>query len=63
MQERENVIYILGKTREAIKYENIALIRELSNRTIHSASIYSDTDNIAVAVIVYVISKILERKD
>lgn len=62
MQERENILDILGKAKEAVKKENIVLIKELSNRTIHSASIYSDVDNIAVAVIVYALSKIVERK-
>ncbi len=62
MQERENILDILIKAKEAVKKEDIALIKELSNRTIHSASIYSDTDNIAVAIIVYSLGKIVERK-
>jgi hypothetical protein len=62
MQERENILDILVKTKEAVKQEDIVLMKELSNRTIHSASIYGDVDNIAVAVIVYTISKIVERK-
>lgn len=63
MQERENLLDILQKTKQAVKQEDVVLIKELSNRTIHSASIYSDIDNIAVAVIVYAISKIVERKE
>jgi len=62
MQEKENVIDILEKTKSAVEREDILLLKDLSNRTIHTASIYADSDNIAVAVAVYSLSKILERK-
>ena len=62
MQEKENVIDILERTKEAVKKEDVILLKELSNKTIHSASIYGDPDNIAVAVAVYALSKIIERK-
>jgi len=62
MQEKENILYILKKTKEAIKRNDVVLMKELSNMTIHSASIYNDADNIAIAVIIYGISKIIERK-
>lgn len=63
MQERENVLRILKETREAVKKEDNLKLKELSNQTIHTASIYQDADNIAVAVVVYALSKILERKN
>ena len=47
----------------AIKEEDIIKIKELSNRTIHSASIYQDPDNISIAVILYALSKLIERKN
>ena len=62
MQEKENVLDILKKTKKAIKDSDIMLIKQLSNRTVHTSSIYQDSDNIAVAVIVYALSKILERE-
>lgn len=62
MQEKENVLRILEETREAIKSENSVKLKELSNQTIHTASVTQDPDNIAVAVIVYSLSKIIERK-
>ena len=36
-------------------------IKELSNHTIHNASIFQDRDSISAAVIIYSISKIMER--
>ena len=61
MQEKENIIRILKETKKAVeKQDNIAL-KNLSNQTIHTASAYQDADNITVAVIIYALSKILER--
>ncbi len=62
MQEKENILRIFEETKEAIKKEDIVKIKELSNQTVHTASITQDPDNIAVAVIVYSLSKIIERK-
>ena len=61
MQEAENVLRILEETIEAIKKEEVVQLRELSNQTIHTASTSQDPDNVAVAVIVYSLSKIVER--
>ena len=38
-------------------------IKEQSNYVIHNASIYQDKDSILVAVIIYSVSKVLERTD
>ena len=63
MKERDNVLRILKETKEAIREGNTAKIKELSNQTTNTASLTQDPDNIAVAVIVYSIAKIIERKD
>lgn len=62
MQEKENILRILKETKEAVKKKDSTALKILSNQTLHSASIYRDTDNIAVAVLVYAISKLIERK-
>jgi len=62
MQEKENVLRILQETKIAIKEFNSFKLKELSNQTIHTASITQDPDNIAIAVAVYSLSKIVERK-
>ncbi len=63
MQEVENILDILKQTKEALVKDDPSKIRELSNRTINTASLTQDPDNIAVAVIVYSLSKITERRD
>jgi len=62
MQEKENVLRILQETKEALKNNDADKIKELSNQTIHTASIAQDPDNIATAVIIYSLSKIVERE-
>ena len=63
VKESENLLDILRKTRIALNTRDAVLLKDLSNRTVHTASIYQDTDSIAVAVIVYSLSKIIERSD
>ena len=63
MQEKENVLRILQEAKAAIKDNDSIKLKELSNQTIHTASIAQDPDNIAVAVAVYSLSKIVERKE
>jgi len=62
MQEKENVLRIFEETKDAIKKEDVVKLRELSNQTIHTASLSQDSDSVAVAIIVYSLSKIIERK-
>jgi len=62
MQEKENILRILEGTKKAIEEEDVVKLKDLSNQTIHTASITQDADNISIAVVVYSISKIIERK-
>ena len=61
MQEKENVIDILEKALKAIKQEDIIAIKDLSSRTLHASAVFQDPDNINIAVILYALSKLLER--
>jgi len=63
MQEKENVLRILQEAKVAVRDNDSFKLKELSNQTIHTASISQDADNIAVAVGVYSLSKIVERKE
>src|SRR3989344_3479639 len=62
MKEAGNILNILEQTKDALKKEDVVKLKELSNQTIHTVSTSQDADNIAVAVIVYSLSKIIERK-
>ena len=63
MKERENVLRILKETKRALVKGDSIRLKELSNQTIHTSSIDQDPGNVAVAVIVYALSKIIERKN
>jgi len=60
--EINHLIDVFTKVKEAIEEKNIVKLKILSNQTIHSASIYQQSDFIAIAVIIYGISKIVERE-
>lgn len=62
-EELKNLKNILAQSITAIRNRNLALLRDLSNRTIHSASIYKDIDSISIAVILFTLSKLLGRTD
>ena len=62
MQEKENILRIFLEVRDALSGRDSSKIKSLSNQTINTASLTHDPDNIAVAVIVYSMSKILERE-
>ncbi len=62
MIEKDHILEVLKQTVIAIKSENIILLKELSNQTIHSASIYQDPDSIALAVNIYTLGKLFENE-
>jgi predicted HTH domain antitoxin len=61
MEEKGHIINILKQTKIAIRNKDIIKLKDLSNQTIHSASINQDEVSITLAVILYSISKIIER--
>ena len=38
-------------------------LKELSNHTIHNASIFQDEDSISIAILIYSLSKLIERRE
>ncbi|MEK6757884.1 MAG: hypothetical protein AABX88_02035 [Nanoarchaeota archaeon] len=63
MQEKEHVLKILRETIISLKKEDSLKLKDLSNQTIHTATSTQDPDSIALAVVVYSLSKIVERKN
>jgi len=63
MQEKKNILRILTETLKAVKEDDNIKLKELSNQTIHTASITQDPDNIVIAVVIYSLSKIIERRE
>ncbi|MCW8966172.1 MAG: hypothetical protein OQK82_05750 [Candidatus Pacearchaeota archaeon] len=63
VENGENVLRVLLDTKQALEKNDTTWLKNLSNQTIHTASTKQDSTNITLAVIVYSISKILERTD
>ncbi|MBS3081617.1 hypothetical protein J4416_01600 [Candidatus Pacearchaeota archaeon] len=63
MEEASHVIEVLTRVKNSLEQEDARELKNLSNQTVHAASIYQHTDYILVATIVYALSKIIERKD
>ena len=61
MQEVKHVIDVLEKAKKSALKEEVVELKELSNQTIHSATVYQDEDSILVAVFIYALSKIIEK--
>lgn len=62
MQEVDNILRILEETKQAMNENDFVKIKRLSDQTNNTASRTQDPDNIAVAVMVYAIGKILYRR-
>ncbi len=65
MEERVrlNILNILRGVKQSIKSLDITKLRDLSNHTLHDASILQEESSIQIAVIVYSLSKIFEREN
>lgn len=61
MLEEVHAIQVLEDAKKALKQDDTIAMKDLSNKTIHSASIYQDPDNVALAVVLYALSKLVER--
>ncbi len=58
---QKDILAILPKAIGALQQKDFVLLTELSNRTIHDASIYQDDDSITSAILMYALSKLAQR--
>ncbi|MBX4212430.1 hypothetical protein KW787_03190 [Candidatus Pacearchaeota archaeon] len=63
MEEPEHIAQVLQGVKRGLVQQDSALLKELSNQTIHCACTVQDTGSITIAVLVYALSKLIERKD
>jgi len=63
MEEKSHIINILKKVESNLNKKNYLEIKNLSNQLIHQSSINQDPDIISLAVILYSLSKLLEREE
>jgi hypothetical protein len=62
---KRDILAVLSKLKDILRFkdENDAVqIKELSNHTIHNASIFQDEHSVSIAVLIYSLSKVMERQ-
>ncbi len=62
-KEEEHTIHVLSEVHQQLREKNAIKLRELSDHTIHAASTIQDPGSITLAVLVYTLSKLIERGD
>lgn len=60
---KKDISTILKEASIAIKKRNIAKLKEISDHTIHDASIFQDNYSMPIAVVAYSLSKIFEKNN
>ncbi len=58
---KEDVLAVLKDVINALKKEDYSALSEISNHTIHDASIFQEDDPLTIAVLVYALSKVINR--
>ena len=62
---RKDILAVLSELVDILKVKeesDVVQIKELSNHVIHNASVFQDEDSISVAILIYSLSKIMERQ-
>lgn len=57
----KDILDVLSKVINALKDKDYGAIAELSNHVIHDASIFQDDDSVSFAILIYALSKTLQR--
>ncbi|MEK6834764.1 MAG: hypothetical protein AABX61_00690 [Nanoarchaeota archaeon] len=60
-QVKQDILNVIKEALIAIKKNDAVKLRDLSNQTLHSSSIFQDENSISIAVVCYALSKIFER--
>ncbi len=61
-EEVNHVVQVLREAQSALNNDNAFKLQQLSDQTIHSASIHQHTDFITIAVIMYSLNKLVVKK-
>lgn len=59
---KTDILRVLDDSSRMIERGDITGLKEVSNHTIHNASIFQDEDSVIIAVIIYTLAKIFDRE-
>ncbi len=60
-QVKEDILNVINQALSAIESNDVVKLRDISNETLHSSSIFQDENAISIATVCYALSKIFER--
>ncbi len=60
---RGNIMRLLKESLDAIRNGDSFRLKELSNGNIHNASIFQNEDSLSIGVVIYALSKIIDRTE
>ena len=63
MEEVDHLVEVIKNSQSAILKKDATTLKDLSNQTIHQAATHQDEGCITLAVLIYTLSKLIERKD
>jgi hypothetical protein len=63
IEEKEHILNILKEAKKALKEKHYIRIKNLSNQVVHNSSINQDPEVMYVAVVLYSLSKLIEREN
>jgi len=58
---KKDILDVLSKVLKIIQEQDYGMLSELSNHVIHDASVFQDDDSISFAILVYALSKTVQR--
>jgi len=58
---KKDILAVLENVLSALKEKDYSALGELSNHVIHDASIFQDDDSVSFAILIYALSKTLQR--
>jgi hypothetical protein len=60
---KKDILDVLKRVQEALNkpHIDISTLKALSDRTIHNASIYQDEHSVSIAILIYSLSKVMDR--
>jgi len=63
---KNDILKVLSDAADILKEKeekDVYELMELSNHTIHNASIFQDEDSVSIAILIYSLSKVIERQE
>ncbi|MEA2038066.1 MAG: hypothetical protein U9O94_11265 [Nanoarchaeota archaeon] len=63
---KTDILFVLSDVIDILKVKeerDTVDLKELSNHTIHNASIFQDEDSVSIAILIYSLSKVIERRE